>query len=94
MMDKMLRAEIAGEVRQAMTEAMELYGERWVSGQELGEQIACFSKSWLRVYGKLLPRMQVVVTEESGDEHKSGWCYPLHRILRMMENGQVKDLRL
>lgn len=93
-MDKMLRAEIIGEVRKAMAESLELYGERWVTGQELCEQIACFTKSWLRMYGHTLPRQQVVVTEPNGEDHKTGWCYPLHRIMRMFESGQLVGLKI
>ena len=40
-MDKMLRAEIVGEVRRAMKESLEMYREQWVSGEELCKQISC-----------------------------------------------------
>lgn len=94
-MDKMLRAEIVAEVRKAMRESLEMYREEWVSGDELCKQVQCFSKSWLRIYGHALPRGQVVVTEdESGQEHRTGWCYPLNRIKRMVATGEMKGLRV
>ena len=34
-MDKMLRAEIMGEVRRAMQESLEMYREQWVTDKEL-----------------------------------------------------------
>lgn len=34
-MDRLLRAEIVAEVRRAMEESQEMYGEQWVSGKEL-----------------------------------------------------------
>lgn len=93
-MDKQLRAEIVGEVRQAMAEAFELYGERWVSDVELCKQISCITKSWIRTYGHILPREQVIVTDSDNVPHRTSWCYPLHKILRMMESGQMKGLRM
>lgn len=93
-MDKQLRAEIVGEVRKAMTEAFELYGERWVTAEELCKQISCITKSWIRTYGHILPREQVIVTDSDNVPHHTGWCYPLHKILRMMESGQMKGLHM
>ena len=92
-MDKMLRAEIVGEVRRAMKESMELYSERWVDAEELCQQIGCISKGWIRLYGHSLPRERVVVTDSNGQPHQTSWCYPLHRIQRMMNEGQLTKLR-
>lgn len=91
-MDKMLRAEIVAEVHRAMKESLEMYQEQWVSGDELGKQIQFFSRSWLRTYGHTLPREQVVVTDDK--PHHTGWCYPLHRIQRMLQSGELKALRV
>ena len=91
-MDKMLRAEIIGEVRRAMKESLEMYQEQWVSGDELCKQMNFFSRSWLRSYGHTLPREQVVVTDDK--PHRTGWCYPLHRIQRMLQSGELKALRV
>ena len=91
-MDKMLRAEIVGEVRRAMKESLEMYQEQWVSGEELCKQMNFFSRSWLRSYGHTLPREQVVVTDDK--PHHTGWCYPLHRIQRMLQSGELKALRV
>ena len=94
-MDKMLRSEIMGEVRRAMVESLELYNEKWVTGQELCQQMGCFTKSWLKSYGYTLPREQVVVTEQdSGAAHSTGWCYPLHKIQRMLSTGELKNITI
>lgn len=90
-MDKELRAEIVREVRRAMVDAFELYQERWVDGRELCKEIGCFSTDWLRRYGYTLPREQVIVNEND-TTHKTGWCYPLHRIQRMMREGNLKNI--
>ena len=93
-MDKMLRAEIIGEVRRAMQESLEMYREQWVSGEELCKQISCITKSWIRTYGHILPREQVIVTDSDNVPHRTGWCYPLHRIQRMLQSGELKALRV
>ena len=63
--------------------------EVWLTGAKLAEQIQLFSPSWLKRYGYLLPRERMVMVDEDGVEHKSGWCYPLHRIQRMVHEGEI-----
>ena len=36
-MDRILRAEIVAEVKQTVAEAMEVYNERWLTGEQLME---------------------------------------------------------
>lgn len=94
-MDKMLRAEIVAEVRKAMRESLEMYREEWVTDKELMKHVQCLNKTWFRTYGHTLPREQVVVTEDESDqEHRTGWCYPLNRIKRMVATGEMKGLRV
>lgn len=102
-MDKALRSEIVAvvtltlsrELRHALTDKMELYGEKWVTGNELCEMIGCFSRSWLKSYGHTLPRAQIMVTEDAtGDEHRTGWCYPLHKIQRLLSEGKLAKLKV
>lgn len=90
--DKMLQSEIIGIVERSMKKSMEQYNERWVDATELRKQIGCITKGWLRSYGHTLPREQVVVTDSKGS-HRTGWCYPLHRILRMMDAGDLTKLK-
>lgn len=91
-MDKMLRAEIVGEVRRAMQESLEMYREQWVTEKELMKHVQCLNKTWFKTYGHTLPREQVVVTDDK--PHRTGWCYPLHRIQRMLQSGELKALRV
>lgn len=91
-MDKMLKSEIIGVVQRSMKESMELYNERWVDDSELCKQIGCITKGWIRLYGHTLPREQIVVTDIKGP-HRTSWCYPLHRILRMMDAGDLAKLK-
>lgn len=88
----MLRAEIVGEVRRAMQESLEMYREQWVTEKELMKHVQCLNKTWFKTYGHTLPREQVVVTDDK--PHHTGWCYPLHRIQRMLQSGELKALRV
>ena len=88
--DRQLKAMIAATVRDAVKEALEGIEERWVSEEELTERFACFTPWWLRHNGKYLPRTKVTVVDSDGVEHPTkGWCYPIHKINRMMMDGSL-----
>lgn len=91
--DKDTRAAILAEVREAVTLTLAM-NESYVSGKELGKKYQMFSASWLKSYGHLLPRTRAVVTSGDGRQHATGWCYPLNRIGKMIENGEIKRLAL
>ena len=91
-MDRLLRAQIAAAVRDAVREALEGSEEVWLSGDQLCEQFGMFSKGWLKAYGYKLPRTQAVVTDEGGEEHRSGWAYPKNKIQRMIRDGSIMEL--
>ena len=93
-MDKMLRAEHMGEVRRAMQESLEMYREQWVTDKELMKHVQCLNKTWFKTYGHTLPREQVIVTDSDNVPHRTTWCYPLHRIQRMLQSGELKALRV
>ena len=89
-MDRRLRYEIAQEFAgQSVRYHYEVMNEVWLTAAKLSEQIQFFSKSWLQDYGHLLPREHLVYVDEEGVEHKSGWCYPLHRIQRMIVEDKL-----
>ena len=93
MIDAALRRQIADEVYKAVTNALQGANERWLSGEQLSQQISIFTKSWLKSYGHTLPRTQAVVLAKDG-EHRTGWCYPLYKIQRMLQNGEIKQLKI
>ena len=90
-LDKETRNAIAAEIREALDAALRT-SDDYVSGKELGRKYQMFSASWLKSYGHLLPRTRAVVTGEDGRQHTSGWCYPVGRIGRMIESGEIKRL--
>lgn len=93
-LDKKLKESIFGVIRSAIKAVNECENEKWLSGEQLTEQFACFSKNWLKTYGHLLPRTQAVVTDENGGQVRTHWCYPLHKIQHMMQDGSIKDLQM
>lgn len=92
-MDKKLREEIMAEVRGAMLATLEDAEEKWLTGKQLIAQFGCFTEAWLKTYGSSLPRTQAVITGEDGSEHRTGWCYPMHKINRMLMDGSIKRLQ-
>lgn len=91
-MDRILRAEIVAEVRKSMTEALEVANEKWLTGDELCKQFMMFTPSWLKTYGKYLPRQRAEVTDENGTIMASRWAYPQHRIARMIASNEIKSI--
>ena len=90
-LDKDTRNAIAAEIREALDAALRA-SDDYVSGKELGRKYQMFSASWLKSYGHLPPRTRAVVTDDDGRQHTSGWCYPVGRIGRMIESGEIKRL--
>ncbi len=89
--DRRLKEEILKEFAgQSVRYHYEVMNEVWLTGAKLSEQLQFFSKDWLKRYGYLLPRERMVMVDEEGIEHKSGWCYPLHRIQRMVHERQIR----
>jgi hypothetical protein len=89
-MDKMLRAEIIGEVRRAMSVVMEDMDERWVSQKELSKQFYFFSADWISKNGHLLPRERVNIVGENCASTR--WAYPVHKINRMVKEGKFREM--
>lgn len=92
--DKELRYEILAEVREAVTLALETAEEKWLTPKELIAQFGCFTSDWLNHYGHLLPRTKAVVNDEKKTVRETGWCYPMHKINRMLADGSIKSLTI
>ena len=91
-LDKQTRDAIAVSVKKAVMEANEVYDEVWLTGKQLGEQVGFFTKEWLKRYGTSLPREALKVKDENGVVHRTGWCYPKKKILRMIAEGEMRNL--
>lgn len=91
-MDKLLRAQVVREVRTALQDMMEQYGEQYLTAKELTAQYQMFTPEWLKRYGDTLPRVQACVTDKDGTLHRTGWGYPRNRIARMIADGSIEQL--
>lgn len=91
-LDKATREAIAASVKKATMEMQEVYQERWLTGKQLCAEVGFFTEKWLKMYGQTLPRECVRVTTADGVAHKTGWCYPKMKILRMIHDGELRSL--
>ena len=81
MMDRLLAAQIRREVSHLLDERLLSVEERWVSGEILAQHISCMNRNWQKRHGHELPRVKVA--------HSNRWSYPLYRIKKMIEGGQL-----
>lgn len=91
-LDKLTRDAIAASVARATTEANEVYQEQWLTGEQLCEEIPLFTRQWLKLHGQRIPRECICVVDENGVQHRSRWCYPKKKLLRMIKEGTLRRL--
>ena len=82
-MDATTRAALMRTVREAVNEA---------TGDELCKRCSMITKSWLKQWGYLVPRERIEVTDKDGGVTATRWGYPLHKILRLVMNHELRYL--
>lgn len=82
--DKLLKAELEAVIAGAVKSALESAEERWLSAEQLQKQFACFSATWMKANAHKLPRVRL--------QGSNRWCYPQHRINRMLCDGTIANL--
>jgi hypothetical protein len=87
-----LEKSIAGVVRRALEEKLEMYEEVWLTADQMQQYFGAIKKSWLDRYGHSLPHRDLKVKDERGIEHKSARQYPRNQIQRMFANGEIERL--
>lgn len=86
--------ELKTVVRRTMEEQMEMYSELWLTADQCANTFPSLTKSWLKRYGHAIQgRRQVKVEDERGEQHVSGWLYPMHKIQRMFATGEIEQLK-
>ena len=86
--------ELKSVVRRTMEEQMEMYSEVWLTADQCANTFPSLTKSWLKRYGHAIQgRRQVKVEDERGEQHVSGWLYPMHKIQRMFATGEIEQLK-
>ena len=88
-----MKAELRQEIIEAVRVAMGNTQKEWVNGKELCARFQMFSPEWLKRYGHSLPRTRASVMDEQGMVHVTGWAYPVHEIVKLIETGEIKNLR-
>lgn len=84
------KMEILAAIRQSVGQVKREYEEQYLTGEELCRQFGCFTPSWLKTYGCLLPRVQAHVVDADGVEHVTGWVYPRFAIAEMARDNKLR----
>lgn len=84
------KMEILAAIRQSVGQVKREYEEQYLTGEELCRQFGCFTPSWLKTYGCLLPRVQAHVVDAEGVEHVTGWVYPRFAIAEMARDNKLR----
>lgn len=90
---KAFEAKVLAIIEKAITNIMNRYCEKWVTGEVLCEHVGCFTPRWLKDHGQMLGRTRAEWVDKDGVEHKMTYIYPLHKILEMVEDGRIKELK-
>ena len=91
-LDKETRLAIAEAVKKATIEVQEMYEERWLTAEQLCEEIPIFNQDWLKRHGDRLGRERVIWKDHDGVNHKLRFCYPLRRIQRLLATGELRQI--
>ena len=99
MLDRSFKNELMACVRAILTRCLhdmrDENEEVWLREPEFLKQFGMFSPSWLKEYGKTLPRIKAGVYDENGDYHESGsFSYPRNKIQEMIRDGSIKQLKV
>ena len=90
---KAFEAKVIAIIEKAITNIMNHYCEKWVTAEVLCEHVGCFTPRWLKDHGQMLGRTRAEWVDKDGVEHKMTYIYPLHKILEMVEDGRIKELK-
>lgn len=88
----LIAAAIEKGIQRGMEKALGMYGEVWLSAEEVVKQFGMISEDFLKRKGKLLPRERVEYVGEDGLVHVGKWAYPRNRIQEMIASGELRCL--
>ena len=91
-MDKILRAEVNATIRQTLLEVLEVANEEWLTKKQLCETFPMFTQSWVKTYGKFIPRENAKTVAEDGSSTSSRYQYPKHKINRLINEGYFRNI--
>lgn len=88
MNERILEAKIMQAVTKAVQQSQILVSERYVTAEELSKYIGTLTPRFLQDHGSMFPRQQFKWIDKNGVEHRQGWLYPLHEIMKMFVEGE------
>jgi hypothetical protein len=89
---RMIAEAIEEGIRKGMEKALGVYGEVWLSAEDVVKQFGMISEDFLKRKGKLLPRERVEYVGEDGMVHAGKWAYPRNRLQEMIASGELRCL--
>jgi len=91
-MQRLIAEAIEAGVKKGMEKALGMYGEVWLSAEDVLKQFGMISEDFLKRKGKLLPRERVEYVGEDGNVHAGKWAYPRNRLQDMIQRGELRCL--
>jgi hypothetical protein len=89
---RLIADAIEAGIKKGMEKALGMYGEVWLTAEEVVKQFGMISEDFLKRKGKLLPRERVEYVGEDGLVHSGKWAYPRNRIQEMIMSGELRCL--
>ena len=89
---RMIAEAIEVGIKKGMEKALGMYGEVWLTAEDVVKQFGMISEDFLKRKGKLLPRERVEYVGEDGLVHVGKWAYPRNRIQEMIMSGELRCL--
>ena len=89
---RLIADAIEAGIKKGMEKALGMYGEVWLTAEEVVKQFGMISEDFLKRKGKLLPRERVEYVGEDGLVHVGKWAYPRNRIQEMIMSGELRCL--
>lgn len=89
---RMIAEAIEVGIKKGMEKALGMYGEVWLSAEDVVKQFGMISEDFLKRNGKLLPRERVEYVGEDGLVHVGKWAYPRNRLQDMIQRGELRCL--
>jgi hypothetical protein len=89
---RMIAEAIEVGIKKGMEKALGVYGEVWLTAEDVVKQFGMISEDFIKRRGKLLPRARVEYVGEDGLVHVGKWAYPRNRIQEMIMSGEMKCL--
>ena len=90
---RMIADAIEVGIKKGMEKALGMYGEVWLTADEVVKQFGMISEDFIKRRGKLLPRERMEWQDKNGVVHPGCWAYPRNEIQRMIQAGELRCLQ-